>query len=44
MISVIYYVPDKKHEARRTPERDDEGTEDRQSQEVRKHSVTTVSE
>ena len=35
--------PDEQHEARCPPKRDDEGSEDRQSQEVRKDSVTAVS-
>jgi len=35
--------PDKQHEARRSPKRDDEGTKDRQSQEVREDLVTVVS-
>lgn len=35
--------PDKQYEARCSPKRDDEGAEDRQSQEVRKDFVTAVS-
>lgn len=35
--------PDKQHEARCSPKRDNEGAEDRQSQEVRKDSVTALS-
>lgn len=35
--------PDKHHEARRSPEWDDEGAEDGQSQEVREDPVTAVS-
>lgn len=35
--------PDEQHEARCSPERDDEGAEDGQSQEVRKDFVTAVS-
>lgn len=39
----VHNGPDEQHEARCSPERDDEGAEDGQSQEVREDSVAAVS-